>query len=284
MNKFYNNMKTVLLLGMLTTLIVWVGSLLGGTNGMVIALAIAAVMNGVSFFFSDKIALAMMKAQQVGPDHELHRIVEELTQRQGMPMPRVYISPTPAPNAFATGRSPSHAAVCATQGLLQMLSRKEIAAVMAHELAHVKHRDILIQSVAATIGGAISMLANIFMFMGHSRDDDNAPNPIAVLAVMIIGPLAAALIQAAISRSREFNADTEGAAICGDPMALATALEKIHFGVKRIPVDTNPAFNSMFIAEPRSAMKSIANLFQTHPPLEARLQNLIGRETTGLIR
>lgn len=281
MSQFYNNMKTVLLLGMLTTLIVWVGNLLGGTNGMIIALCFAGVMNFVGFFFSDKIALGMMHAEEVGRDNELYQVVQELTQKQGMPMPKVYVSPTASPNAFATGRSPSHAAVCATQGLLGMLSRKELTGVMAHELAHVKHRDILIQSVAATIGGAISMLAQMFMFSGGTRNrDDEDSNPLAIIAVMIIGPLAAALIQAAISRSREFNADKEGAELCGDPMPLATALEKIHVAAHRMPLDINPAFNSMFIAEPGGTLRSIANLFQTHPPLEARLMNLIGRSST----
>lgn len=284
MNEFYNNAKTALLLGLLTVLIVWIGGMIGGTQGMVIALGLAAVMNFVGFFFSDKIALMTMHAEEVGPEHELYQVVQELTQKNGMPMPRVYVSPTAAPNAFATGRSPTHAAVCATEGLLQMLNRNEVMGVMAHELAHVKHRDILIQSVAATIGGAISLLANMAMYMGHSRnDDEDAPNPIAVLAVMILGPLAAALIQAAISRSREFNADTGGAELCGNPMYLATALEKIHRGARQIPLDVSPAFNSMFIAEPLNPVRTLVSLFQTHPPLEARLNNLIGKESTGLV-
>jgi heat shock protein HtpX len=245
------------------------------------ALIFAAVMNFVGYFFSDKIALMTMKAQQVGPDHELYKIVEGLAQRAGMPMPRVYVSPTAAPNAFATGRNPRNAAVCATDGLLRMLNRNEIAGVMAHELAHVKHRDILIQSVAATIGGAISALGYMFMF-GGSRDRD--VHPLAGLLVLVVGPLAAGLIQAAISRSREFNADTEGANIAGDPMALATALEKIHAAARQIPLAVNPAFNSMFIAEPMNFARTMANLFATHPPLEKRLMNLIGRESTGMFR
>lgn len=283
MSKFYNNIKTVLLLGLLTSLIVWIGNMLGGPQGMVIALVFAGIMNFVGYFFSDKIALMTMHAQEVGPGDELYQIVQELTQKQGMPMPRVYISPTAAPNAFATGRNPNHAAVCATEGLLTMLSRNEIMGVMAHELAHVKHRDILIQSIAATIGGAISMLAHMAMFMGHSRDDREDSNPLAIIAILILGPLAAVLIQAAISRSREFNADTKGGEMCGNPMYLATALEKIHRGARRIPLDVNPAFNSMFIAEPLNPMRTLAGLFQTHPPLEARLTNLIGKESTGLV-
>lgn len=280
MSKFYNNVKTALLLGLMTALILWIGSF-WGTNGLIIALVMAAVMNFVSFFFSDKIALATMHAQEVGPGHKLYHITEDLVRRANMPMPRVYVSPQPAPNAFATGRSPKHAAVCATEGLLRMLDDHEIAGVMAHELAHVKHRDILIQSVAATIGGAIGMLGYLFMFGGGRREGGH---PIAALLVIILGPIAAGLIQAAISRSREFNADTVGGEIGGDPMALATALEKIHHGARQIPMDVNPAFNSMFIAEPLNPMRSVANLFQTHPPIEQRLLNLIGRESTGAVR
>jgi heat shock protein HtpX len=280
MGKFYNNFKTAMLLGTLTALILFIGHLLGGTNGVMIALIFAAIMNFVGYFFSDKIALMAMRAQQVGPDHELYQIVEELVQRTDMPMPRVYVSPTQAPNAFATGRNPKNAAVCATAGLLQVLDRNEVAGVMAHELAHVKHRDILIQSVAATIGGAISMLAYMFMFGGNRREGGH---PIVALLVLLLGPLAAGLIQAAISRSREYNADTEGANICGNPMYLATALEKIHMMAKRIPMQVNPAFNSMFIAEPKNVIGGIANMFATHPPLEKRLLNLVGRESTGRV-
>ena len=284
MSKFYNNFKTALLLGALTALILWIGHLLGGMQGVWIAFIFAAVMNFVGYFFSDKIALATMRAQEVGPEHELYGIVEELVRRAGMPMPRVYVSPAAAPNAFATGRNPRHAAVCATEGLLRMLDRNEIAGVMGHELAHVRHRDILIQSVAATIGGAISMLGYMFMFGGGGRrDGEGGGHPLAALLVLLLGPLAAGLIQAAISRSREFNADAGGADLCGNPMYLATALEKIHLAAHRIPLDVNPAFNSMFIIEPLNPIESVANLFQTHPPLEKRLLNLIGRESTGML-
>jgi heat shock protein HtpX len=279
--KFYNNFKTVMLLGMLTALILGAGHLISpGGNGVIIALVIAGVMNFVAFFFSDKIAIASMRAQRVGPEHELYRIVEELIGRANLPMPKVYISPTAAPNAFATGRGPKNAAVCATQGLLQMLDRNEVAGVMAHELAHVKHRDILIQSVAVTIGAAISMLGYMALYSGRREGG----HPLAGLLVLLLGPLAAGLIQAAISRSREYNADTAGGEICGNPMWLATALEKIHAGAHRIPLEVNPAFNSMFIAEPLNAVRSMGNLFQTHPPLEKRLLNLIGSESTGLFR
>ncbi len=282
MNQFYNNIKTGVLLSVLTGLILFIGSLFG-QNGLFMALILAAAMNIGGFFFSDKIAIASMRGEEVGPDHELYQIVQRLSQRAGLPMPRVYVSPVQAPNAFATGRGPNHAAVCATQGLLDILDRNEIAGVMGHELAHVKHRDILIQSVAATIGGAISMLGYMFMWGGGRRGERDI-HPLAGLLVMLLGPIAASLIQAAISRSREFNADSEGANIAGDPMALATALEKLHIASQRIPLDVNPAFNAMMITEPRNMIESIGNLFQTHPPLEQRLQNLIGRETTGKFR
>jgi heat shock protein HtpX len=281
--KFYNNFKTAVLLGLLTALIMWIGSLLGGTQGLVIAFFFAAGTNFVALFFSDKIAIATMRGQEVGPGDELYDIVAQLVSRANMPMPRVYVSPHPAPNAFATGRSPKSAAVCATAGLLEMLSRDEVAGVMAHELAHVKHRDTLIQTVAATIGGAISMLGYMFMFGGGSSDDEGG-HPIAGLLVLLLGPLAAGLIQAAISRSREFNADTAGAEIAGSPMPLATALEKIHAQSRRIPLAVNPAFNNLFIIEPLNPMRTLANMFATHPPIEQRLQNLIGRETTGAFR
>jgi heat shock protein HtpX len=282
MSKFYNNFKTALLLGLLSALILWIGSF-WGTGGVIIALVFAVVTNFVGYFFSDKIALMSMGAQEVGPESELYRIVAPLAERAGLPMPRVYISPQQAPNAFATGRNPKNAAVCATAGLMQMLDRNEIAGVMAHELAHVKHRDILIQTVAATIGAAISSVAYLGMFMGGRSDDDEGTNPLVGLLVLILGPVAAGLIQAAISRSREYNADKVGAEIAGNPMYLATALEKIHAGSRQIPLNVNPAFNSLFIAEPLSAMgRGVATLFATHPPLEQRLVNLIGRESTGM--
>jgi heat shock protein HtpX len=273
-SKIYNNFKTAVLLGLLTGLILLAGLAIGGERGLIIALVIASIGNIGAYFFSDKIALASMHARQVGPEHPLHRIVAEMVQRSGMPMPRVYVSPQMAPNAFATGRNPQNAAVCATEGLLQMLDRNEIAGVMGHELAHVKHRDILIQSIAATIGGAISVLGYMFMFGGGRRDEGG--HPIAGLLVLLLGPLAAGLIQMAISRSREFVADTEGAALCGNPNYLASALQKIHLGNKRIPMDVNPAFNALLIAEPTNLMGRVANLFATHPPLEARLRNLLG--------
>jgi heat shock protein HtpX len=281
-SKFVNNLKTAVFLGLMTALILFAGQLIGGRQGLIIALFMAGIGNIAAYFFSDKIALASMGARQVGPEHPLHRIVAELIQRTQMPMPRVYVSPQMAPNAFATGRNPKNAAVCATEGLLQMLDRNEVAGVMAHELAHVKHRDILIQTVAATIGGAISMLGYMFMFGGGGRHDDeeDGGHPIAGLLVLLLGPLAASLIQMAISRSREFAADTEGAAICGNPNYLASALQKIHAGNARIPMDVNPAFQALMIAEPTNLMGKVAHLFSTHPPLEARLRNLLGDQRT----
>jgi heat shock protein HtpX len=283
MNQFYNNVKTVLLMGLLTGLILLGGQLIGGTQGLTIALVLAGVMNFVGYFFSDQIALASARAQEVGPDHPLYGIVQRLALRAGLPMPRVYVSPEQAPNAFATGRSPHHAAVCATQGLLEMLDENEIAGALSHELAHVKHRDILIQSVAVTIAGAISYLGYMFMWGGGSRTRDGGSGLEAIL-FLLLGPLAALLIQCGISRSREFNADAGGAEICGNPIWLASALEKIHYANQRIPMDVNPAFNSLYIAEPNNVMGVIAGMFQTHPSLEARLMNLIGRESTGQFR
>ncbi|HEY0007179.1 MAG TPA: zinc metalloprotease HtpX [Tepidisphaeraceae bacterium] len=279
-----NNIKTVMLLSVLTGAVLFAGYAIAGPNGVIIALILASVMNVFGYFFSAKIALSSMGAQEVGPGNELYTIVEKLVQRTGMPMPKVYISPQEAPNAFATGRGPNNAAVCATVGLMRVLDRNEIAGVMAHELAHVKHRDILIQTVAATIGGAINMLGYMFMFGGGSSDDEEggiASHPLVGLALMILGPIAAGIIQMAISRQREFAADTEGARICGDPMHLATALEKIHVMAHRIPMQVNPAYNAMMIAEPMNFSGKVANLFSTHPKLEDRLMNLIGHETTG---
>jgi heat shock protein HtpX len=282
MNQFYNNVKTAVLLGLMTALILGIGSIFG-TNGLTIALIMAVTMNLAGYFFSDKIAIASVRGVEVGPEHPVYQIVERLVQRAGLPMPRVYVSPLQAPNAFATGRNPNHAAVCVTQGLLDILDRDEIAGVLGHELAHVKHRDILIVSVASTIAAAISYLGYLLMWGGGSRDR-RGDNPLAALAMIILAPIAASLIQFAISRSREFNADSEGAQIAGDPMALATALEKLHIAAGRVPMDVNPAMNSMFITEPLNLARSVGNLFQTHPPLEARLMNLIGRESTGQFR
>ena len=277
-----NGIKTALLLGLLSAVLLAIGEYFGGANGLVIAFMFAAVMNFVSYWFSDKIVLRMYRAQPVGPEHPLYRIVERLTVRAGLPMPKVYIIPEASPNAFATGRNPSHAAVAATEGILQVLSEHELEGVIAHELAHVKHRDILISSVAATIAAAIMMTARMAHFAalfggygGRGDDRDRGSNPIALLAMIILAPIAAMLIQMAISRSREFAADAGGAAIAGNPYGLADALRKIDAVAKRVPLDANPATAHMFIIKPFSA-GGLASLFSSHPPTEARIRALLG--------
>lgn len=280
-----NIIKTGFLFFLLTGLVLGAGWLIGGQQGVLIALFLAGIMNFVMYFFSAKLALMSMGAHEVGPEHPLHRLTAALAQRANLPMPRVYISPMEAPNAFATGRSPKHSAVCATEGLLRVLDQEELAGVIGHELAHIRHRDILLQTIAATIAGAITYLGYMFMFGGGSRsDDDEGAHPLAGLLVLILGPIAAGIIQAAISRQREYAADTGGAEICGDPMHLARALEKIHAYAANIPLAVNPAYNSMFIAEPLNPLRSAANLFATHPPIEKRLMNLIGRPASGYYR
>jgi heat shock protein HtpX len=277
-----NGIKTVLLLGLLSAVLLAIGEYFGGANGLVVAFLFAAVMNFVSYWFSDKIVLRMYRAQPVGPEHPLHRIVERLTMRAGLPMPKVYIIPDPSPNAFATGRNPSHAAVAATEGILQVLNENELEGVIAHELAHVQHRDILISSVAATLAAAIMMTARMAHFAalfggygGRGDDRDRGNNPIALLAMIILAPLAAMLIQFAISRSREFAADAGGAAIVGSPYGLADALRKIDAVSKRVPLDANPATAHMFIVKPFSGA-GLTSLFSSHPPTEARIRALLG--------
>jgi heat shock protein HtpX len=277
-----NGLKTALLLGLLSALLLAIGEWLGGANGLVMAFILAAIMNLGSYWFSDKIVLRMYRAQQVGPEHQLYRVVERLTVRASLPMPKVYIIPDPSPNAFATGRNPSHAAVAATEGILKVLSEHELEGVIAHELAHVKHRDILISSVAATIAAAIMMTARMAQFAalfggygGRGEDRERGNNPIALLAMIILAPLAAALIQMAISRSREFAADAGGAAIAGTPYGLADALRKIDAVSKRVPLDANPATAHMFIVKPFSG-GGLSSLFSSHPPTEARIRALLG--------
>ena len=273
-----NGLKTVLLLGALSGLLLLIGDMLGGANGMMFAFVLAAVMNLGSYWFSDKIVLRMYRAQQVGPEHPLYKVTERLAQRAGLPMPKVYVIPDSSPNAFATGRNPQHAVVAATQGIMQVLSEPELEGVMAHELAHVKHRDILISSIAATIGAAIMMGARMAMyagmFGGHRSDDREGSNPIALLATMLLAPIAALLIQMAISRSREFAADAGAAQITGNPYSLADALRKIDAIAKKVPLDANPATAHMFIIKPFSG-GGLASLFSTHPPTEARIQALL---------
>jgi heat shock protein HtpX len=270
-----NFFKTTLLLALLSGLLLFVGDLLGGRTGLLMALVFAAIMNFASYWFSDKIVLRMYHAQEVGPTHPLSQMVQGLAARAGLPMPRVYVIPDASPNAFATGRNPEHAAVAATEGIMQALSREELEGVMAHELAHVKHRDILISSVAATIAAAIMSLARFAMFFG-GRDDEEGGNPLAGLLMLLLAPVAAMLIQAAISRSREFAADAGGAAITGNPYGLANALRKIEAVARRVPLDANPATAHMFIIKPFSA-GAFLSLFSTHPPTDQRIAALLGR-------
>jgi heat shock protein HtpX len=269
-----NGIKTALLLGTLTGMLLLAGELLGGANGLIIAFGVAVAMNFFSYWFSDKIVLRMYKAQEVGPTHPLHQMTARLAQRANLPMPKVYVIPSPSPNAFATGRNPEHAAVAATEGIMQLLSEQELAGVMAHELAHVKHRDILTSSVAATLAAAIMIAARFAIFMPGGRDGEGR-SPVAAIAMMILAPIAAMLIQAAISRSREFAADRGGADIAGSPEGLASALRKLEAGSKRVPLDANPATAHMFIVKPFSA-GGLMGLFSTHPPTEARIANLLG--------
>jgi len=275
-----NGLKTALLLGVLSGLLLLIGDSLGGSRGLVMAFGLAVVMNFASYWFSDKIVLTMYRAQPVGPEHPLYRITERLAQRAGLPMPKVYVIPDPSPNAFATGRNPSHAAVAATEGILRVLSEHEMEGVIAHELSHVKHRDILISSVAATMGAAIMMLARMAQFAaifgGGSRDNDSrGGNPIGLLATVILAPIAAMLIQAAISRSREFAADAAAAQLVGTPYGLVDALKKIDAVSKRVPMNANPATAHMFIMKPFS-VSGMLSVFSTHPPLEKRIQALLG--------
>ncbi len=264
---------------LLTLLLVFGGAALGGKSGMTLALLMAFLMNFISYFFSDKIVLKMYRAQEVTEAEApvLYRIVRRLSQKAAIPMPRVYIIPDMSPNAFATGRNPDHAAVAATEGIMQILTEEELSGVMAHELTHVIHRDILIGTVAATIAGAISYLAQMaqwaMIFGGGRRDDDEGGSPLASLVMMIVAPIAAMLIQMAISRSREFSADEGGAKLNGNPMALANALRKLEKGTQMIPMQANPATSHMLIVSPFSG-GGIVKLFSTHPPIEERIARL----------
>ena len=276
-----NQIKTVLLLAALAALLVLIGGYIGGQKGATIALFIAIAFNFGSYWFSDKIVLSMYHAQEVTEAEapELFRIVANLATSAGIPMPRVYIIPDESPNAFATGRNPSHAAVAVTHGILKLLSSEELTGVIGHELGHVKNRDILIQSIAATIGAAITYLAQFgFLFGGRSDDEEGGGSIVGMILMMILAPLAAMVIQMAISRSREYIADSTGAKLCGNPMWLASALDKLRRGSEAIPMDANQATAHMFIVHPAIG-GMLSNLFSTHPPIEeriARLQEMAG--------
>ena len=275
-------MKTTLLLGLLTGLILWIGGALGGQTGMVIAFLFAGVMNLGAYWYSDKIVLRMYRAGEVDPAEApgLYRMVERLAQKAQIPTPRIFVIPSESPNAFATGRNPEHAVVAVTHGILRLMTDEELEGVLSHELAHVKNRDILISSVAATLAGAIMMLASmarwaaVFGAVGGGDDDDGG-GLIGFLFLAFLAPIAALLVQLGISRTREYQADATGAKIAGNPMGLARALDKLGAASKRVPLKANPATSHMFIVNPLSA-KGLMGLFSTHPPLEERIRRLSG--------
>jgi heat shock protein HtpX len=271
-----NTLKTAVLLAVLSAVFLFLGEALGGAQGLVLGFIFAAVTNIGSYWFSDKIVLRMYGAKEVGAEHPLYGIVARLAQRAGLPQPRVYIIPQASPNAFATGRDPEHAAVAATEGILRLLDEQELSGVIGHELAHVKHRDILISSVAATLAAAIMMVSRFAMFFGSGRNDDRegSSNPFTLIAMIVLAPLAAALIQSAISRSREYDADAGGAAIAGSPLGLVSALRKLESAGKAIPLDASPATAHMFIIKPFS-MAGLFSIFSTHPPTDRRIEALM---------
>jgi heat shock protein HtpX len=276
-----NMLKTTLFLALLTGLFMAVGGLLGGRGGMMTAFVLALVMNFVSYWFSDKIVLRMYRAQPLGESEApvVHRIVRSLATRAGIPMPKLYLLPSEAPNAFATGRNPQHAAVAVTHGILRIMDETELEGVLAHELSHVLNRDILISTVAATIAGAISMVANMaqwgMMFGGARQNDDegHGTNPIALILTVILAPLAAMIIQMAVSRSREYQADASGAKLTRNPLGLASALGKLEQASRMVPMNANPSTAHLFIVNPLSG-RSLMSLFATHPPVQDRIARL----------
>jgi len=280
-----NTFKTMLLMTALTLLLVLVGNWIGGQSGMIFALVLATLMNFLAYWFSDRIVLAMYRAKEVQEPAApgLYAAVRRLAERGGLPMPKVYLIPQQAPNAFATGRDPNHAAVAVTEGLMRILPQEELEGVIAHELSHVRNRDILIGTIVATLAGAVMILARMAqwaaIFGGTSRDDDRGSNPLVLFLVAIFGSLAALLIQMAISRSREYQADASGAALSGNPLGLARALAALQHATQRIPMGAHPATAHMFIVNPFTA-RGVANMFSTHPPIEeriARLEQMTGR-------
>jgi heat shock protein HtpX len=280
-----NTLKTALLLTSLTLFLLFVGQYFGGRNGMLIALAIAVAMNFVSYFYSDKLALSMYRAQPATREQlpRVYSVVEQMTQRIGLPMPKIYVIPSESPNAFATGRNPAHASVAVTQGILNLLNDEELAGVLAHELGHVRNRDILTSSIAATLAGAITILAQtgrfamIFGYGGGSSDRDREGGGIAALFMLILAPIAATLIQLAVSRAREYEADATGAHMTGNPYALASALQKLDTYSKRLPMGATASTAHLFIVQPLISGGGFANLFSTHPPIAKRIERLVGR-------
>jgi heat shock protein HtpX len=279
-----NTLRTTILLAALTALLVWAGDLIGGRQGAILALILAGGMNFFSYWFSDRVVIAMYRAKEVGPDEdpELYHLVQELAQRAGLPMPRVYVLPQEAPNAFATGRNPQHAAVAVTAGIRRILTKRELTGVLGHELAHVMNRDILISTIAATLAGAISYIAFMAQWAmifggGRGRDNEGGGNIFGLLFMMIVAPMAAMIIQMAVSRSREYGADAGGAKITGDPLALASALRKLQMASERIPLRVNEATADatahMFIVNPLTG-GGLRSLFSTHPPMEERIARL----------
>ena len=277
-----NTFKTAFLMTALTLLLMFLGRAFGGQNGMIFALVLAAIMNFVAYFFSDKIALATYRAQPVSREElpRVYQVVERLTQKIGIPMPKIYVIPTDSPNAFATGRNPQHASVAVTQGILNLLNDEELEGVLGHELGHVRNRDILISSIAATVAGAITMLASMgrwaMIFGGMERDDRDRGGGLAALFMLIVAPIAATLIQLAISRSREYEADHTGAQFTGNPYALASALQKLDAYSRRLPMVASPSTAHLFIVQPLLGM-NFGNLFSTHPPISKRIERLTGR-------
>ena len=281
----WNNLKTTVLLAALTGVLLMFGDLWRGPQGMMFALVLAAVMNLGSYFFSDKIALATSGAQPIARDDNprIYQIVERLAGKANIPTPKIYFIPTDSPNAFATGRNPNHASVAVTRGILELCDDEEIEGVLAHELGHVRNRDILISAVVATIAGAITLIARMVMYaemfgFGGGRSNDRRGGALSALAMMIVAPLAALLIQLAISRSREYEADATGARITGNPQGLARALDKIDKWSKRIPMQASPSMAHMFIIQPLTSGELFSSLFSTHPPIRKRIERLIGRD------
>ncbi|MFH1407288.1 MAG: zinc metalloprotease HtpX [Candidatus Omnitrophota bacterium] len=273
-----NTFKIAVLLVALTVLFIWVGNLLGGRNGMIFAFSFALIMNFATYWFSDKLVLFMARAKPLAEKDapEVYRIVRSLTQRSNMPMPKIYIMNTEVPNAFATGRSPAHAAVCVTKGIMQALSTEELEGVLSHELSHIKNRDTLVATIVASIAGAIFMLARIAQFtliFGGRRRDKGVVGLVAMVVTIIVAPLAAILIQLAVSRAAEYRADKSGALMSHKPHALANALRRIHAAAQRTPLNVNPTTAHMYIINPFSG-KSLMNLFSTHPPMEERVKRL----------